>query len=118
MTNEEKILAVINQKEHKENFVMVSEHYAKEQIEYAKMLGDEAYESATKDYALYKEAFSYEKLCPLLIEIFMEKYTEEEINYLYEQSLNPIIKQIAAKAGEVNIAIMEKFESFVQQELR
>jgi hypothetical protein len=116
MTKEEKVHDLINQKDQKANFELIIDHVAKEQLEYSKMISEEEYQEALSDFEEYKENFSFEKISPIISEILLSEYTDEEVDYLYNQSKDPILKQITAKAGQVNIEILTKLEEWASKE--
>lgn len=111
MTKQEKIKKLLNDETNKTNYEAIAQHMSNQFVSVLNQSGD--FDGADLFEEVMDETRSivnWESILPILEDIYDKWYNEEEINFLYEQTTNPISKQISEKVVKIQIDVMEKMD--------
>ena len=111
MTKQEKIKKLLNDETNKTNYEAVAQHISNQFVSVINQSGDfdgaDLFEEVMDET---RSVVNWESILPILEGIYDKWYNEEEINFLYEQTINPISKQISEKVVKIQIDVMEKMD--------
>jgi hypothetical protein len=111
MTKKEKIEELISDPLNKSNYEKVVQHMSDQMVASLNQFGDfdgaDSFEEAFRDT---QEIITWEAISSILKEIYDKWYTDDEIDFLHTQTVNPIAKQISEKVGNVQVDVMEKMD--------